>query len=462
MRNALDPDVIVVGGGISGLACAWGLQQRGLDVLLVEASGNAGGCIASIHESGDLLEAGPNSALDTSPLIAKLLESLGIAADRIEANPAAQKRFVVRGGKPWALPMSPGAFLQSPLFSAAAKVRLLCEPFIGRRSDCHEETVASFVRRRLGSEFLDYAINPFVGGVYAGRPEQLSLQAAFPRLHDLEKNFGSLIRGQLFGARSRAKSAQQSKHAAPMFSFRDGMATLPCTIAGRLRRIELNAHATAVAAVDGGFSVDVARDDCVRTLRARSIVLAVPAYAAATLIRSLSPKAASALAQIHYPPVAVVHSGWRREAIGHPLDGFGMLVPECEKTRILGCIFSSTLFPRRASSGMVLLTSFIGGARQPELVSLEETELKEIAHGDLGRLLQISGMPEFIKVRKWPRAIPQYTLGHAGRMASLESAEDSLPGFRFCANYRGGVSIGDCIASADRSVSAISGFLQNA
>ena len=187
MQGVPDADVIVIGGGISGLSCAWGLQQRGVNVLLLEASDKAGGCISTTRKDGYLLEGGPNSALDTSPILAKMFAALGIAGERLDANQAAQKRFVVRDGAPLALPMSPGAFLRTPLFSPMAKARLCLEPFIGRWRGSGEETVASFVQRRLGREFLDYAINPFVGGVYAGRPEQLSLRSAFPRLYALER-----------------------------------------------------------------------------------------------------------------------------------------------------------------------------------------------------------------------------------------------------------------------------------
>ncbi len=458
MQNVPDADVIVVGGGISGLACAWGLQRRGANVRLIESALRAGGCIATVRKQGYLLEAGPNSALDTSPLVGRLLDELGISAERVDANPAARNRYVVRNGAPIALPMSPLAFLTSSLFSATAKLRLFGEPFISRGTAA-DESVASFVRRRLGGEFLDYAINPFVGGVYAGRPEELCVRAAFPRLYDLEQKYGSLIRGQVLGARSRARESQKSKHTASMFSFHGGMETVTAAMARQLRHVELNAAVSGIAADGGGFTLSVDTSGTRRTLRAPAVVLAVPAYAAAPLIRPLLPAAADALEGVPYPPVAVVYCGFRRNAVGHPLDGFGMLVPQCEGARILGSIFSSTLFEQRAQTGHVLLTTFIGGSRQPELVALEDDELAALVRTELAKLLGAGAAPDFCEVRRWRQAIPQYTLGYGARMDVLNDAERAMPGLFFCANYRGGISISDCIQSADRVATAGYEFL---
>ena len=444
-----DADVIVVGGGLSGLTCAWRLQQCGLDVLLLESASRAGGCIGTYKEDGYLLETGPNSALDTSPLIGRLLQELAIGDAKIVSNPAASKRFVVRGGRPMALPMSPLQFISSGLFSTAAKLRLCAEPFLPRGSPSEDETVAAFVRRRLGDEFLHYAINPFVGGVYAGRPEQLSLRSAFPRLHALEQRYGSLIRGQWMGRRARAAEAATSKHTAAMFSFRGGMETLTIALAQRLKRIVLNAPASVVQAGPTTFSMTAGAGGAVRTLSAPAVVLAVPAYAAAPLVRLLAPATAAALEDIPYPPVSVVHTGYEGAAEGHALDGFGMLVPECEHRQILGSIFSSTLFHERAAPGHRLLTTFIGGTRQAGLASLEDGALHALVRQEHRALLGMEHGPAFQRVRKWARAIPQYTVGHEQRMQQVAAAEAALGGLFFCANYRGGISIGDCIASAE-------------
>lgn len=453
-------DVIVVGAGISGLASAWRIQHQGARVLVIEAGAQPGGCIATSREHGCLLETGPNSALDTTPLINQLLDELDIVGARTGANPEARNRYVLRNGKPCALPLTPIDFLTSPLFSAAAKLRLLREPFIARAASDSEETVAAFVRRRLGAEFLDYAINPFVGGIYAGDPEMLSLSAAFPRLHQLEQQHGSLIRGQLFGALARARGKEKSKNSAPTFAFHEGMQTMTDAIAQRLT-IELGTQAVSVTVSEGGYTISAENSGMRREFHARAVLLAVPAYAAAKLVAPIAPRVATALAEIPYPPVAVIHSAYRRSAITHPLDGFGLLVPACERRQILGSLFSSSLFNNRAPHESVLLTTFLGGMRQPQLTELDESEISRIAEADNAQLLGITGPAEFVKVTRWARAIPQYTLGHSMRIAQVDAAERMFPGLFFCANYRGGVAVGDCIKSAHHTAGALVDFLRS-
>ncbi len=460
MTQGFDADAIVIGGGISGLASAWGLQQRGVRVLVLEAAQRAGGTIGTECGQGFLIESGPNSTLDTTPLIGELLDEVGIAGERIVANPAARNRYVVRDGKLIPLPMSPLALLATPLFSLRAKLRVAAEPFVGRHDGNAEESVADFVRRRLGKEFLDYAINPFVAGVYAGDPERLSLPAAFPRLYELEKTYGGLILGQMRGARARAQNAETSKQSAAMFAFRNGMQTLPDAIARRLRQIELGTEAIHVAPGDDGYAVTARSAAGVRELRAPALLICVPAYAAAELAAPFAPRAAAALAAIQYPPVAVIASAYRREAIVHALDGFGYLVPQCEGRQVLGTIFSSTLFENRAPGGQVLLTTFVGGMRQPSLALLGDTAIAAMVQAEHAAMLGATADAEFVKVRRWANAIPQYTLGHVARIAQIEDTERNFRGVYFCANYRGGVAIGDCIKSAAHTVAAVAEYLK--
>jgi oxygen-dependent protoporphyrinogen oxidase len=456
----ISPSVVVVGAGISGLVVAWRLERSGLEVTVLEAEPRAGGTIGSAREQGCLVETGPNSTLDTSPLIQPLLAAVGLAAERIEARPEAKKRYVLRGGRLIALPLSPPALVATPLFSLGAKLALLREPFVGRGDAGAEETVAQFVRRRLGGEFLDYAINPFVAGVYAGDPERLSVRAAFPRLHELERRYGSLIRGQFLGARERRRNPEQSKQSATMFSFRDGMQALPDALAARLATLQLATRATALARdPEGGWTVSADGPAGRTEHRARAVVLAVPAYAASGLVRAHASAAADALDAIVYPPVAAVVSAYDRAAIAHALDGFGFLVPEKERRRILGTIFSSTLFENRAPEGTALLTTFVGGMRQPELASRDEKDIARGVHEELAGLLGAAHGPRWAKVARWARAIPQYTLGHLERMETLARAEEALPGLFFCANYRGGISVADCTKSGHATAERIAARL---
>lgn len=454
-----EPGVIVVGAGISGLACAFWLQRRGIRVTVLEKNRAPGGAMGSVKERGFLVEQGPNSALETTPLFAEIFAAAGVQAEKVNANPESSRRFILRGGRLIALPMSPPAFLATPLFSLGAKLRLFREPFIGRGEG--EETVAEFVRRRLGQEFLDYAINPFVAGVYAGDPERLSVPAAFPHLAELEAKYGSLIRGQIQGARERKKRAEKSRQSAPMFSFRDGMATLPRAIAAKLADVRLGVAVDSVERTADGYRV-AGRDgaDAPVTVGARSVVLAMPAYAAAPLVQPLAAEAADALAGIEYPPVAVVATGYRRVPGMHPLDGFGFLIPAKENRRILGTLFSSTLFPGRAPEGLALLTSFVGGMRQPGLARQPAGDLVAMVADEQRQLLGCPPAPEFSRVTFWPKAIPQYAPGHLRRMERLARAEEQLPGLYFCANYRGGVSVGDCVKSAHAMAERVATWLQ--
>ncbi len=454
-------DVLVVGGGLSGLATAFGLERRGARVALFEAAERPGGAIGTRSRDGFLFEAGPNSALDTSPLIGELLEAAGVAGERRSASKVADTRFVVKGARPVALPMSPGAFLATPLFSFGAKARLALEPFIARHRGAGEESIAQFVRRRLGVEFLDYAIEPFVAGIYAGNPERLSVPGAFPKLHALEQRYGSLILGAILGARERRKRAETAKNTAKSFSFARGMQTLTDALARGIAEVNLGARAVSLAgAPGGGFAVQFERSGATFTRSARGVVLAVPAHEAARLVRPIAPGAAAALGEIEYPPVSVVASAYRREDVAHALDGFGFLAPRVEGRAVLGCLFSSSMFEGRSPEGRVLLTTFVGGRRDPELAAADDATIASRVAEEHRALLGARAGALWHEVTRWPRAIPQYELGHLGRIARVAEAEKALPGLRFCANWRGGVSVGDCIANAHATAQSLGEWLR--
>jgi len=452
-------DAIVVGAGITGLTAAFLLQRRGRQVQVLDAAERAGGVIGTRVRDGFLYETGPNSTLDTTPLIDALLGDLGIAGERRNANAVAATRFVVRGGRLVALPTSPKAFFTTKAFSLGAKLKLLREPFIAPAPANVEESIAAFVRRRLGTEFLDYAIDPFVAGIYAGDPERISVPAAFPRLHALEQKYGSLIKGQIRGARERRKSAEKAKNAAQSFSFARGMQTLTDALADKLA-VRAGLRVTRIIrGVDGTFTVEAESGAGPCTLSARSVIIATPAKAAAALVRALDPAAAIALDAIDYAPVAVVASAYARADVAHSLAGFGFLVPKKERRSILGTLFSSSMFDRRAPDGAVLLTSFIGGRRNPDLPSQPDADIARFVHDELVALVGARAAPRWTEITRWPRAIPQYDLGHLERLAPLAAAEAALPGLRFCASYRGGVSVGDCVKSAHATADAIAAQL---
>jgi oxygen-dependent protoporphyrinogen oxidase len=464
-----EPDVVVVGAGLSGLTVAFRLAMAGVRVEVLDAGDEPGGVIGSRRRDGALYERGPNSGLDTTPLIDALLKDAGVLGERIDAEPAAARRYVIRGGRLVALPTSPGAFVTSPLFSWRAKLRLLREPFIRPAAPDVEETVAAFVRRRLGREFLDYAVEPFVSGIYAGDPERLSVPAAFPRLRELETRYGSLIRGQILGARERRQreraSGELSKRTAKSFSFRAGMQTLTDALARHAQRVELGVRVEAVLRDDDGrFLVCGRRRGEPVRRRARAVVLAVPAFAAAAVLGDLGARSAAvndavgALNEIEYPPVATVASHFRRRDVRHPLDGFGVLAPAVEQPPLLGTLFSSSMFRGRAPEGTVLLTSFVGGRRDPQAALGPPEPIAARVQQALTRYLG-AGQPLWHEVTAWPRAIPQYGPGHLRRIARIEAAESEVGGLYFCANWRGGVSVGDCIKSADAMAQRVAAAL---
>jgi oxygen-dependent protoporphyrinogen oxidase len=367
----------------------------------------------------------------------------------------------VRGGVLSALPTSPGAFLATRLFSARAKLALLREPWLRPSAPDLEESIAEFVRRRLGTEFLDYAIDPFVAGIYAGDPEQISVRAAFPKLLALEQRWGSLIRGQILGAGGRRRQQESAKNSAKSFSFAGGMRVLADALATAVGPVALHTRITRLERdVQGIFTL---RGECAGVpaeWRARAVVLATPADQAAAVVREHAADAAAALDSIVYAPVATVASAYPASAIAHPLDGFGCLVPRKEQRHILGVLFSSSMFDGRAPAGTVLLTTFVGGQRNPELPGLSEADIAALAHAEHAALLGARQAPLFQVVTRWPRAIPQYTLGHLGRVARAEAAGLALPGLYFCASWKGGVSVGDCIKNGHLAADSVAAWLR--
>ena len=460
-------DTIIIGAGISGLTCAYRLQEAGQRVLLLEKAPRFGGAIRSARDGAWLIEAGPNSTLETTPLLTELIRDAGVEDQKLYASDASKNRYILKHGKLTALPMSPPAFFKTGLFTWGTKLGLFGEPFKKPSPPDAQESVADFVRRRLGQEFLDYAINPFVAGVYAGDPELLSVRAAFPKLYELEQTYGGLIKGQIKGARERKKRGEESKQSARMFSFLDGMQTLTDALAraipdtdklhsAEVRAIRIGADAADVPIPHSPrFTVTVAHDGGEKQFTARNLIIATPASAAAALSREFAPEISAVLEEIPYPPVAEVITGYTPTADMHPLDGFGFLIPKVENRRILGTIFSSTIFRKRAPEGKVHLTTFIGGMRQPEEALRSDEAIVQTALDEQRALLGTPEKPDFVYVTAWKHAIPQYVHGHLERMEEIDAVEQAHPGLHYCANYRGGISVGDCVKSAHAVVERI-------
>ncbi|MFB6272958.1 MAG: protoporphyrinogen oxidase, partial [Salinibacter sp.] len=417
------PTVGVIGGGVAGLAAAYQLQHEGASVHVFEASDRGGGVIRSDRVDGFLVEHGPNSIRAGSAALETIVEDLDLEGKRIWASDTADTRYVVRGGNPTPLPRSMGSFLTTDLFSTRAKLRLLAEPFIGR-AGVDEESVAQFTRRRLGPEVLDYAVAPFVGGVFAGTPDKLSVRHAFARLAALEDEYGSLFLGGL--GRALASSDGEAREVpSGLFSFRNGLETLPEALAEALGdRLSLNAPVQALHRDGDQWRITVKPTDEQEHSRTfDALVCTVPLHQLSAMEVD-TPVDLEPLANVWYPPLSVLALGYPREAIDHPLDGFGLLVPPVEDDLdILGTIFSSTLFPDRAPEGHVLLTTFVGGARAPTQATPDPSALQSLVETDLHQLLGVEGAPVFRRHVYWSNAIPQYTLGYGAVKDTLERLE---------------------------------------
>ena len=454
MGERKEVDVAILGGGISGLTAGFLLARDGRSVAVLERAAHPGGSIRTWKENGFIFELGPNTVLNNAPEIDALCEAAGVMGSRLRPTPESKRRYVVKNGQLVPLPGGPVGFFRTPLFTFRAKLRLLKEPFIGRPPEGTEESIAQFTYRRLGEEFLDYAVGPFVSGVYAGDPERLSVRHATARIHALEERHGSLIRG----AFARRKGPAP---AGGLFSFAAGLEELPLALAGNLAGAwQPETVVTAVTRSGERYDVQAARAGEERRWSARAVVSALPAVAASRTLAALGGEFPEQIASLPYADVAVVCLGYRREQVAHPLDGFGFLAPAVEKRHVLGCLFPSSLFAGRAPDGHVALAAFVGGAMHPERVSAEPDEIQSAVCADLGGLLGISGEPVISRVERWRPAIPQYVVGHGALKEAAQSFEAANPGVFLSGNILHGVSVADCIRNATNLAKRVAGFLE--
>ena len=442
--------IVVVGAGISGLAAAFEIRRlaagagTNVEVVVLEEQDQVGGKVRTVRADGYLCETGVQAFLDNSPPTLELAEALGLGPRLRRAQEVAKKRWIYSRGKLEELPMSPPRFLRSRLVSWPGKLRLALEPFARKRPAGVDETVAEFARRRLGDEALQVLVGPMVAGVFAGDPANLSVKSAFPKVVALEEKYGGLIRGMLALRRERGRDVDAGP-GGTLTSFDEGMAT-PCVSLARslgdavrlktpVRALERRGAGLRLLLGDGHSDAD-------------AVVLAVPAYVQARLLGPLDPDCAGLLDRVPYPPLAVACLGFRREDVGHPLDGFGFLVPRREPLRLLGALFESTLFEGRAPAGHVLIRAMVGGATNPELCALDDTTLLTLLEKELGGVLGLKARPVFSRIWRHEQAIPQYTVGHGDRVTELEArAAKAGPIIVGGSAYRG-ISLNDCVRNA--------------
>jgi oxygen-dependent protoporphyrinogen oxidase len=451
--------VVVIGGGISGLACAFRLRQLSVPVTLLESASRVGGLIGTVKQDGFLFESGPQSFQGTDAIL-DLVREVGVENEMCQAD-ARAPRYVLRNGQLQKVPMSPQAMLASSLLGMGTRARIISEALRRTKPPSEEESVAAFVRRKFGHEILEYLVTPFVSGIYAGDPEKLSLRAAFPTLESWEREYGSVLRGAM---KSRPAKGASNGHP-PLCSFQRGMNTLAEGIArhlGESARPGARVDEVTQAQADGRtrYQVRFTKDGREETIPARAVVMATPAYTTSHLVAPISSPLAKTLSGVAYAAVAVVGAAYYKQQIGIPFEGFGVLIPRTEGYRTLGIVWNSSLFPDHGGDGRATMTSFVGGATDPEITEKPDEEIAAIVEKESARILSITGAPITSSVWKHPKALPQYNLGHGHIVEAIREGERTIPGLFFAGNYLEGPSIGKCVEQASQTAEAVRAYLR--
>lgn len=461
---------IVVGGGISGLATAYLLGKKAhregidLEVALVEKDARLGGKIWSIKADGYLCEWGPNGFLDNKPQTLDLCRELGADKVLLRSNDNARKRFIYSGGILNRLPENGPSFLKSKLISWPGKLRLAMEPLATKAPEGVDETLAQFGRRRLGDEALRKLIAPMVSGIFAGNPETMSLKSCFPRIAELESEYGGLIMAMMKLAKKKKKDIAEGKVVASaagpggvLTSFRDGIQSLTDITAEKIGGT-LTTGSGAVA-LRKGNSAPWRLSTEAGDIEADAVIFATPAYATAELLAGAADDMGAVLREIPYSSMTVVCFGYERDRIEHDLNGFGYLIPKEEGKSILGTLWDSSIFENRAPAGKVLLRSMMGGACFPEYINLSDEEVTRRVREDLKTIMGIKEAPEFVRIFRHEKAIPQYTVGHAKRLDALAEKSVAYPGLFLTGNSYRGIGLNDCVAAAIRAADETIRFL---
>lgn len=435
--------VAVIGGGISGLTTAYLLKNKGFDVTVFEGADTVGGNVQTVTRDGFTIEQGPNSLLK-SPRFVDLVKSLKLEDKVLAADESAKKRYILADGKLEA--MGPKSFVNG-FFSLKTIFGLMREPFVRTKSPEHE-SVAEFVKRRIGPEFLDKAIDPFVSGVYAGDPTNLSMRSAFPKLYEMERDYGSLIMATV-----RRKTEKADPDFPRTFSFRGGLKTLIATLADEIGDgVRVASPVSEIEETDRKFRVNGDEFE--------AVVISTPSYVAAELIKSRDEKLGTLLADVNYPKLAVVILGFKTEKIPAKLDGFGFLIASKEKRPILGTLYHSAVFPERSPDGYQLLVTFVGGVRSGDSLDAKtDDELRSLVLAQLNDILGVAGEPDFVHIKRWAKAIPQYRVGYEDVTATCADFEKNNRGLYFCSNFYRGISMGDCVKNAFATADEVEKYL---
>lgn len=451
----MDTQVLIIGGGISGLSTAWWLASKGISVEIWEAEKRPGGKIRSRHEAGYLTEDSASLLVNFRPQIDEMISRLGLNQDK-QRRDENLNRYIVHNNQLTQVPMLMPALLASPLWSRSAKLRLLAEPFIPKGSHTGE-SVSEFIRRRLGQEVLDTAMDAFVSGTLASDPELAEAQSVLPRLAALEQRYGSLTMGMFI---NRVIKRRRSNHA-DTFSFSGGMQQLVQALANTPGiSIRTGAKATHIQQLDEGWQVDGEINGIATRAQVPQLVLSTPADISGQLLSDLDSELGKLLGGIEYAPVGVLHLGINSGNIQHKLDGTGFLVAKHNQLAINGNLWMSSLFPHRAPPGQALLSSYIGGVHHPQQLQKSDEVLADEVFASLRPLMKISGEPDYINVQRHHQGLPLYHGQYRARLAQIASRIQAMPGLQLNANYIGGVSVRERIYQGRRAAHAIAARLR--
>ncbi|MHA1567744.1 MAG: protoporphyrinogen oxidase [Alphaproteobacteria bacterium] len=444
-------DVAVIGGGISGLATAYALVRRGHRVVVLERQVHAGGNAISERMGGFMMEHGPSSFNAAAVEAVTLSRSVGLENMRCELGAGVRYRYLLRDSHLHRIRTHPLGFAASGYLSVPARLRLMGEFLVPAKRDGQEETVAEFWARRFGKDFAKLVIDPLVGGIFAGMADELSMQAVFPALIDMERRCGSISRG-VFASRRAGRRMPGRR----LCSWREGMGSLPAALAADLGEVvKLGVAVRRIRRLANGFRIESGAS----AVTARSLVLATQPHVAAGLLENLDNLGAEAAWAVDAPSLAVLFLGYRREQVAHPLDGLGYLTPSCEGRAVTGTLFGSTMFPGRAPEGHVALTAYLGGARAPALAMAPAADLVAMVKTEFRDFLGVRGDPVISRIRQWPRGLPQYRLGHGRRIAAMRGAEQRVPGLFLTGNYFSGLAVASCVEQAHETADRAHAFL---
>jgi len=466
------PRVAILGGGISGLALAHRLcelkieSKLSFEILLLEASSRLGGTIESEKRDGFLLEGGPDSFISVKPAALNLCKRLGIEQELIGTQEKNRGSFIVKGKRLIPLPgnfymiapMDAVAFLQSDLLSIPGKLRAICETVIPPRKNDSDESVASFIRRRFGSEMLERVGQPMFAGVYTGDPEELGILATMPRFRMLEKKYGSVIRGLRSDLKNKkdAFNAARGPRYSLFMSFKDGMETLTKKLSQKIPaasiRLDSRIKKLSYDEPHGRWQLT---DSLEGKIDADIVVSTLPAQVTASLFEGTQNALCELLNKISCESVATVNFGYRRSDIGHALNGFGFVVPKVENNSLIACSFSSEKFENRAPKDFVLLRAFAGGVFGKNYFNLQDTELVQTAEKDLAELLKIRSRPVFSSLKRYPDSMIQYCVGHLDLLLKIDNENNKLKNLFLTGSSYRGVGIPDCIEDAERQAEKI-------